>query len=553
MSRFSGSSGTSSLDECKIGFGRPLSECKKEKKKSLLSLALKELGQGDFEYRNDSPNNIDHPEWGDPGYQLLRAAAPQYGDGISTPAGSGRPSPREISNVIFDHQVEIPNKKNGSALLWAWGQFLDHDVGLSLEASPHESFPIPIPTGDEHFDPNGDGDKELSFSRSEWDQTTGTSTENPRQQMNAISAFIDASNVYGSTPERTAWLRYFKGGLLRTSMGDMLPYNDGTMPNVMGMSSTFYVAGDVRSNEHLALLSMHTLWVREHNYWATRLHKRYPNLSDEELFQRARVMVESEVQCITIKEFLPLMLGGSNVFGPYTGYNPEANPQMRNEFTTAAYRLGHTLIGSAFPRLQEDGTPIKEGNLLIRDAFFSPFKLTNDQGIDPIFRGLATTPSDEFDGTVIDDLRNFLFGTPGNGGLDLTSLNIQRGRDHGLADYNTTRVAYGMPAIDSFDEVVSDPTIVSKLVDLYGTPNNADLYVVLQVEDHAGNSMLGPTTMAILAEQALRIRTGDRLWFEGRLPESLYKLVSSTKLSDVILRNTGIKSIQRNVMEVQDR
>lgn len=549
----SGTSGTSSLDKSDVGFGRQTYTPKPRRKVvSLFTKALRQLGTTLFEYRDEVSNNIEHPEWGGLDRQLLRMAPSQYQDGISTPAGSSRPSPREISNVIFAQDDEQPSTKNASALFWLWGQFVDHDVGLSKDSSG-ESFSIPVPTGDLHFDPNGDGDKNIPMHRSVWDPNSGTSTENPREQINGISPFIDASNVYGDTSERKNWLKYGKGGLLRTSMGNMLPYNDGSMPNAMGTSSAFYVAGDIRCNEHLGLIAMHTLWVREHNYWASRLHVRYPKLSDNELYQRARVMVEAEIQSITINEFLPLMLGGTDVFGPYTGYNPNANPQMNNEFTAAAYRLGHTLISSPYPRLKENGEPITEGSMQLRDAFWVPHKLSNDGGLDPLFRGLATVVAAEFDGKVVNDLRNLLFGNPGQGGLDLTSLNIQRGRDHGLADYNTTRVAYGLSPIQTFDQVVSDPAIVSKLVELYGTPDNADLYVALQVEDNVQNSMLGPTTMTILGEQALRIRTGDRLWYQRRLPESLLKYVNSMKLSNIILRNTGINKIQKKVMEAQPR
>lgn len=47
---------------------------------------------------------------------------------------------------------------------------------------------------------------------------------------------------------------------------------------------------------------------------------------------------------------------------------------------------------------------------------------------------------------VIDDVRNFLFGPPGSGGMDLPALNIQRSRDMGLPSYNQARLDFGLPA-----------------------------------------------------------------------------------------------------------
>ena len=34
------------------------------------------------------------------------------------------------------------------------------------------------------------------------------------------------------------------------------------------------------------------------------------------------------------------------------------------------------------------------------------------------------------------------------------AVNIQRGRDHGVPDFNTVRQYYGLPALTSFDQLI---------------------------------------------------------------------------------------------------
>lgn len=54
---------------------------------------------------------------------------------------------------------------------------------------------------------------------------------------------------------------------------------------------------------------MHTLFVREHNYWAGVIAKANPALGEDEIYESARAIVGGEMQVITYREFLPLLLG----------------------------------------------------------------------------------------------------------------------------------------------------------------------------------------------------------------------------------------------------
>jgi len=149
---------------------------------------------------------------------------------------------------------------------------------------------------------------------------------------------------------------------------------------------------------------------------------------------------------------------------------------------------------------------------------------------------------------MINELRNLLFGPPGSPGLDLAALDIQRGRDHGLTDYNSIRDAYGLAKVSSFGEITSDPTLQAVLQAQYGTVDDIDIWVGGMSEDPAVSSMLGELFSTMLNVQFEKIRDGDRLYYENRglSPEQL-DIIENSYLSDIIMRNTEISSMQNNV------
>src|SRR5262245_36554052 len=147
-------------------------------------------------------NNLAHPAWGQAGTQYLRVAAPNYADGIGKMVSG--PSPRYVSNRIFnDGGQNLFSENDISQWGWAWGQFIDHDIGLRDE-TPAENADMPYDKRDK-LEAFSTDTGTLPFSRSP--AAPGTGSSSPRQQINTLSSFIDASNVYGVTDERLDWLR----------------------------------------------------------------------------------------------------------------------------------------------------------------------------------------------------------------------------------------------------------------------------------------------------------------------------------------------------------
>ena len=501
---------------------------------------------------NGSNNNRTDELMGSTEQQLIRIVVNAYGDGISSLAGASRPSARVISNAVSSQSESIPNEQNASDYVWQWGQFVDHDFTLSDGADPAEPANIEVPIGDVYFDPNNTGEQTIALNRTIYDTQTGTSTDNPRQQINEISSWIDGSNVYGSDEERAHALRTNDGtGRLKTSLGNLLPFNDEGLSNAGGSSDELFIAGDVRANEQVGLTVIHTLFMREHNWQANRIKNQNPNMSGEEVYQRARQIVGAEIQAITYYEYLPALLG-SNAVSRYRGYDDEIDASIANEFSNAIFRYGHSALSPTLKRIDAQGNTIEAGDVSLRNGFFAPQRITHEGGIDPFLRGLASQLSQKVDNYIIDDVRNFLFGPPGAGGFDLASLNIQRGRDHGLASYNNVRDAYGLAIVTDFSEVTSDPIKQAALASVYESVDDIDLWVGGLSEDAINDSMVGELISAVIIEQFEALRDGDRYWYENTMDPDQQRSIRETKLSDIIRRNTSIRNeISNDVFHVR--
>ncbi len=482
--------------------------------------------------------------------QLFRIVLPDYSDGISEMSGSGRPSPREISNVVLSQDTSIVNELGATDYLWQWGQFLDHDIDLTDGTDPVENENIMVPVGDIFFDPESTGTAFIEFNRSLYDKNSGTGTGNPRQQLNEITAWIDASNIYGSDTDRASALRTNDGTGMMKMQNNLLTFNTEGFPNAGGDGEDLFFSGDVRANEQVGLTVMHTLFSREHNRLATIIVEENPELTGDEIYEEARKIVGAQMQVISYNEFLPALLG-EGIIAEYKGYNPEINSNIANEFSTASYRFGHSALSPTLLRLNEDNEVIPEGNLALRDAFFNPSRIIDEGGIEPLLRGLAAQECQKIDNLIIDDVRNFLFGPPGAGGFDLASLNIQRGRDHGLPGYNQVRTEIGLNPVNSFTEISSDPEIQKQLEEAYVDINDIDLWVGGLSEDPLQGSHLGELFTILVAMQFEAIRDGDRFWYELEFSGDELEELQNTRLSDIIRRNTLIgDEIQDNVFKI---
>ncbi|XP_048259385.1 peroxidase-like [Haliotis rufescens] len=545
-----------------------------------------------FRSADGSCNNIRHPDWGKSFIPMRRFLLPQYGDGVSLPRTKGSEvsplvSPRLVSTTLHTADVDATSRSDVTHMVMQWAQFLDHDFantaiergtdgaaivcceedvkrGIPTAAmnltNRHECFPIEVPPGDRRFRRTC-----LNFVRS-----LQVANENcgivPAEQLNQLTAYIDASQVYGSTEEEQHELRDTKGGLLRTSSDnpELLPRNSVTDCITFTAPNFCFRAGDERVDEHMSLASMHTIWLREHNRVARRLARINPQWDDERLFQETRRILGAMIQHISYADFLPLVLspkfltkfGLRPSTGPVNIYNASIDASVRNAFATAAYRFGHSMIRSFFSRPNRG---YKRGrDLKLRDSFGNTSIILSSAGdaVNELTRGLLVDRANSVDRHITPELTDFLFPDDEGNSLDLMSLNIQRGRDHGLPGYNAWRRWCGLPEAEDFktspEGLVDHPDdAAAALQMLYSSPEDIDLFSGGVSERPVGGGLLGNTFSCIVGRQFELLKMGDRFWYETNddvvrfTPDQLTELRHAS-LSRVVCDNTNINRIQPN-------
>lgn len=515
-----------------------------------------------------SNHNLSDPTAGQAGTALKRFLPDAYldhlgGDPSQFP-GQDRPGERDISNHVFAQEPEpVLNPLQNNNFLWQFGQFLDHDFGITLEKVPAEPLDIAVPPDDPFFDPILR--PFITIERQKHDLSTGIApAPNPRMSINEQTGWIDASQVYGYGQDlpgpgpagpTPGVLRELVGGRLLVEPGtNLLPRVPTVLPTPQ-FPSTLFVCGDFfpRCNETPGLAMIHTLFVREHNRKVAEYAAENPALTDEELFQLGRRWVTSLMQSITVNEFIPTLTGLPVL--PYTGHKPWVNGRLALEFEHSLYRLGHTLLTRNLQR--HDGVnplpPLDLGESLFQAADL--FQTSAD--LDTVVRGFIRQTHEKVDCIVADGVRNTLIvdepGTPGTL-FDLPAINLARGRELGLQSYNATRQGFGLPPVVHWITAF-DLEARARLSSIYTDPDQVDLFAGGICERRLlpwGHT--GPLITVVLHRQIWDLRAADRFWYENVLTREQIREVESYTLADLIRNNTGLapSEVPNNAFRVKN-
>ncbi|XP_036954697.1 eosinophil peroxidase-like [Acanthopagrus latus] len=551
-------------------------------------------------------NNRKNPLFGSSNTPLTRWLPAEYQDKISLPKGWDPrrrvnrrflPLVREVSNRIL-HTTVVDTDPLFTHLLTIFAQWTDHDLsftphspvirsfssGIDCDKSCDRTepcFPVEIPRQDPRFGRNSE--ECIPFFRSAPTCGSGNTghlfgAATVRQQMNTLTAFIDAGQVYGSDEAKARLLRDLSSdkGLLRvntefTDNGrELLPFEMKSTNmcatraritrNNNAQEVPCFLGGDERTNENIALTSLHTLGLREHNRLARGLAKLNPHWDGERIYQEARKIMGAYFQILTYRDFLPRIIGPDavNKFLPaYTGFDEKVDPGVSNVFATAAFRFGHLMIQPFIFRLDEKYTAHeKYPTTLLHRSLFTPWRVVFEGGLDPIVRGLVGRRAklNTQRHMLTDELRERLFKFTADLALDLGALNMQRSRDHGLPGYSKWREFCNLSVPRNRRQlrtVLQNKTMADSLMDLYRTTKNIDVWLGAASEPLVRGGRVGPLFACLIATQFQKIRRGDRLWWEnkGVFTDAQREALKKTSFARIICDNTGITELPKQPFE----
>ncbi|XP_050077183.1 peroxidase [Anopheles maculipalpis] len=457
-------------------------------------------------------------EYNDEYRRLLPAL---YDDGVyafrRSTTGGELPLAREVSSRFHTAWKDLePHDTTRSVALVQWTQFIEHDLAKTTVQTMHDGTgieccsgdhgqllpryrhpsckPIQVPEDDPYYQTYRATC--LNYVRSALSLGANGCHLGPANQLNQATNRLDLSQLYGSLANDTKFLRAGKGGRLRAQLYDSAEYlqetgNDRLCATDPNLETVCYDSGDTRVNVNPYITLLHTLFLRSHNRLAKHLAQLQPSWTDDQLFTVARTINVKLYQKI-VREWLVTVAGERATRNPHS--TAEQDDRVSNEFATAAIRFYNTMMPGEISNAL--------GSYDLERLFYRPKDLRKRDYFAHLVGSVLGQNAMSLDTAYVDDMAHLLFGVR-NVGLDVLALDIQRGRDHGLArytDYYT--LCNGKPVTGWADlELVLKPHDLEIIRASYATVHDVDLIVGAIAEWPVTGATVGPTLSCLIREQ----------------------------------------------------
>ena len=447
------------------------------------------------------------------------------------------PNPREISRAFLTRdQFKPVSFLNLFAATWI--QFMVHDWLSHGDNEATQPFLLPL-AGDDPF-----GQPEMMILRTLHDTTrTDRDSSIPMSFRNENTHWWDGSQLYGSDQATQNKVRSFKDG--KMSVVESGP-QEGMLPidSADGVETTGF-----KRNWWLGLDLMHQIFVREHNAIAERLKVSYPNWSDQELFDHARLINVAVMAKIHTVEWTPAILSNpilkQGMEANWYGFNSQGGklpdflkfiknpvydgivggkreifnvPYSITEEFTSVYRL-HSLLPEALDiRSAENSSAIAELPLTeTRDG--DAHKMLDKYNITDLLYSVGSQHPGQL---TLNNYPKFLqnLSIPIVGHEDMGTVDIVRDRERGVPRYNEFRRQLHLNPITSFEDLTDDPVQLEKLHRIYGDVEKLDLLIGTLAESHRPTGYgFGETQFQIFLLMASRRLEADRFFTTDFRPE----------------------------------
>lgn len=501
-----------------------------------------------------SYNDLNHPEMGMAGTRFGRNVPLE--DAMVNESNLLKPSPRLVSQKLLARS-EFQPATILNMLAAAWIQFETHDWFSHGNNQPDNKIDIPLAADDpweqEHHQP-------LKVDKTLDDTTRTNDTKHLPSFINYETHWWDASQVYGSSQEKVEELRSHIDGKMKIGEDGLLPIDAATGTDLVGNSGTWW----------LSLGLLHTLFVKEHNLVCDHLKKEYPDATDEQLFDRARLIVAALTAKIHTVDWTPAILPHpATTIALHANWWGILGPDFKRMFG----RIGDSellsgIVGSSTDHhtapyyLTEEFTSVYRMHPLVRDEYefysINDGKFIQKYDLMEIFGKQArhvmeTIPmADLFysygimhpGAVTLHNYPAFLRRLVKENGeaFDLAAVDILRDRERGVPRYNRFREIIGRGRVKSFEEITSNPQWAKELREIYNDDlDSVDLMVGLYAEDLPEGFGFSDTAFRVFILMASRRLKSDRFFTKDYRAEIYTQFgldwIDKTSMSTLLLRH----------------
>jgi hypothetical protein len=476
-----------------------------------------------------SYNDLDHPEMGSAGTRFGRNVpiARTYPE---SPERIMHPNPRLVSRQLLTRDAFKP-ATTLNLLAAAWLQFMVHDWLSHGRNEKDNPWQVPLPPDDDW------PENPMRILRTRSDPTRPPGDDGyPPTYANTATHWWDASQLYGSGADILARLRSGKNGKLKVGRDNLLPLDD------KGIDQT-----GVSGNWWIGLSLMHNLFTLEHNAICDRLAREYPNWSDEDLFQKARLINAALLAKIHTVEWTPAIIAH-----PTTRLAMHANwwGLEMERLSRMVGRLSADEVLSGIPGSPTDhhGVPYAITEQFVAVYRMHPllpdhlvFRSVTDDGVvlETTFPEVAFQKTRPALTKVGFTNALYSFGTQHPGAItlhnfptslqkltdldgvlnDVGAIDLLRSRERGVPRYNDFRELLHKPRVRSFEELSDNPIWVAELREIYDDDiDSVDLMIGLYAEPLPPGFGFSDTAFRIFILMASRRLKSDRFFTNDFTP-----------------------------------